>query len=256
MRTSQQCAVRPPSQSEVTVALAYHPEFGYLCPSPVVRRRVRLAMISASVGLLIGASIVLSLTDRRFADVQRSEQTLTAGQATRDWTAVAKSADSENKVSPVASQDNASVPSTRGACKDEGVSFLNPNCRSVIKRKAHAPRSSAARLATIEIGRIPFPTEIERSASAGMNGKSTPSAGGPSRPAQESPLPSTVGLERAAAPAMKSTRHARIRERSREPKGDGSNAFAYAFPYARYYRHEDTYRGEREAFKYNWGRPR
>jgi hypothetical protein len=213
-------------------------------------------MISAGVGMLIGASIVLSLTDRRSADAQRSEQTLTAGRTDRDWTAVAKAADSENNVLPVASQDSASAPSVQGACKDEGVSFLNPKCRSVAKRKAHAPRSSATRLATIEIGRIPFASEAQRSVSAGMNSKSTQAGAGPSKPPEESPLSSNGAIERAAVPAKKSIRHARIRERSREPSGDASNAFAYAFPYAQYNHRDDTYRGERDAYKHNWGWPR
>jgi hypothetical protein len=241
MRTFQHSpgAGRPPFQSEVTVAPAYHPEFGYLCPSPGVRRRIRAAMISAAVGMLIGASIVLSLTDRRPADGQRSERTLTAGQAERDWSAVAKAADSENSVLPVASQDSAGAPSVQGACKDEGASFLNPKCRSGTKRKAHAARPFATRLATIEIGRIP-----------------TQAGAGPSKPPEETPLSSNGAIERAAVPAKKSTRHARVRERPREPSGDGSNAFAYAFPYAQYYRRDDTYRGEAEAYKHIWGRPR
>jgi hypothetical protein len=258
MGTSQHSpdAVRPWFQSEVTVAPAYHPEFGYLCPSPAVRRRLRAAMIFAGIGMLIGASIVLSLTDRRPAEGQRSERTLTAGQTDRDWSAVAKAADSENNFLPVASQGSTSAPSVQGACKDEGASFLNLKCRSGTKRKAHAARPPATRLATIEIGRIPVATETQRSASAGTNGKSTQAGAGASKPPDESPHSSNGAIEKAAVPAKKSTRHARIRERSREPSGDGSNAFAYAFPYAQYYRRDDAYRGEREAYKHNWGWPR
>jgi hypothetical protein len=240
-------AVGPPVQPEVTIGPAYHPEFGYLCPSTVVRQGIRVAMISAGIGMLIGACVVLSLMDRRVADDQRSERTLTVGKTDRDWAATAKAADSENQPSPVALQGDTSMPVAQETCKDEGVSFLNSKCGSVKKRKAHASRSAAARLATIEIGRMSFAPEVGRPASAGMNGKSAQANGGPSRQPEQLPPPSTVAVERAAVPAMKSRSHARIRERSREPKGDGSNALAFASPYAQFYRHDGMYRGER-----NW----
>jgi hypothetical protein len=242
--------VGPPVQSEI-VAPGYHPEFGYLCPSPAVRRRVRLTVISAGIGMLIGAGVVLSLMDRRFADGQRNEPALTAGQVDQDRTAIAKAPDAEDQASLVASQDNASVPSMQGGCKDEGASFLNSRCGSARKRKAHAARPPAARLATVEIGGKPVATEIGRPASAGMNGKSAQAEGAPSRPVAELPPPTTVGPERAAGTAVKSKSHARIRERPHEPKGDAGTAFGLAFPYAQYDRRPDTYRGERN---WSWSR--
>ena len=244
MRTSQrsQCAVGTPYQSEITVTPAYHPEFGYLCPSSRVRQRIRAAMISAGVGMLVGACVVLSLMDRRFADGQQSERS-TVGRDGRDWTAATKVAVSGNQESLVAIQDDTSTPAAQGACDDKGVAFLNPNCRPVKKRKAHALRSSSARLATIEIG-----TELERRASAGIDGKSI--QGGGLSSAAEELRQSTAALDRAAASAIKSARHARIRQRSGGPKGEGSSAFAYAFPYAQSVRHDDTYRDE-----HNWRWP-
>jgi hypothetical protein len=246
MRTPQhsQCAVGPPVQPKVTIGPAYHPEFGYLCPSPVVRQGIRVAMISAGIGMLIGACVVLSLMDRRVADDQRSERTLTVGKTDRDRAATAKAADSENQASLVALQDDVSVLDAQGTCKDEGVSFLNSKCGPVKKRKAHASRSAAGRLATIKIGRMSFVPEVGRAASAGMNSRSAQADGGPSRQPEELPPPSTAAVERAAEPAMKSRSHGRIRERFREPKGDGSNALAFASPYAQFYRHDGMYRGE------------
>jgi hypothetical protein len=40
--------------------LAYdvHPEFGYFCPAPRVRREPRVAVVSILVGMVIGAAIV------------------------------------------------------------------------------------------------------------------------------------------------------------------------------------------------------
>jgi hypothetical protein len=143
----------------------------------------------------------------------------------------------------VAIQDDTSTTAAQATCKNGGVSFLNPNCRPAKKRKAHALRSSAARLATIEIG-----TEFERPV-AGTNGKSIQAAG-LSGAAEERPQ-STAALDRAAASAMKSARHARIRQRAREPKGDGSSAFAYAYPYAQNVRQDDAHRNAQ-----NWRWPR
>ena len=52
----------------------YHPEFGYLCPSPLVRRSARLALVSGAIGMLIGAVAILSLLDKRLAQTSASEQ--------------------------------------------------------------------------------------------------------------------------------------------------------------------------------------
>jgi hypothetical protein len=52
----------------------YHAEFGYLCPSPGVRRNVRLALISGSVGMLFGAIGVVALLDKRPAQASAPDQ--------------------------------------------------------------------------------------------------------------------------------------------------------------------------------------
>lgn len=227
---------------------AYHPEFGYLCPSAVVRQRIRLAVISAGVGTLIGAIIVLSLMDRQFADNQRKEQPWTAGRTDQAW--AAKGVVFENPAAPVAKQDSASIPSVWELCKNVRNSFLDQECRLIKKRKAHASRSSATRLATIKIGRVRSTEEIGRSADIG--GKSTEADGGPFGSAERSPAPSTVAPA-GAAPAPTPVGNVRVRDRSRYPKGDGVKAFAYAPPHAQYYRHGGKYRGAGEALRGNWG---
>jgi hypothetical protein len=154
---------------------------------------------------------------------------------------------------PAAIQGTASVPNVFGPWTDEDRSFLNRKCRLINKRKAYFTRPTATRLATIEIGRVPSATEIERPVSASTGRKSTHADGGPSEPTEASPAPSTVAPGRAAAPVVKAAaKRRRIRERTQDPKADGVNAFAYAFPYEQYYRHNDRYRSGREAFKNNW----
>ena len=66
----------------------YHPEFGYLCPSPLVRRSVRLALISGSIRMLIGAVAILSLLDKRLAQTLASDQTSSLAETDRNDTDV------------------------------------------------------------------------------------------------------------------------------------------------------------------------
>jgi hypothetical protein len=140
-----------------------------------------------------------------------------------------------------------------GACKDEDDWVLNQKCRLIKRHRAHASASITTRLTTIQVGRIRSAAEIARSASANLSGMSTEVDGAPSRPVAESPVPSAAAPERAAAPAAKSTRSVRARQRSRDPKGDGLKAFAYAPPTVQYGRLGDRYRSGGGAPKGSWG---
>jgi hypothetical protein len=204
------------------------------------------------VDMLIGAVIVLSLIDRRFADGARNEQISTAARVDQYWTSKTRAADSENQAVPAAIHGTASVANVLGSCTDEDRSFLDRKCRLIKKRKAYFTRPNGTRLATVEIGRIQSATEIERAVSTSTGRKSTHVDGGLSEPAEVSPVPSTVATGRAAAPVVKAARRRRIRERTQDPKVDGFNAFAYASPYDQDYRHNDRCRSGREAFKNNW----
>jgi hypothetical protein len=242
---------RNPPQPDIAVAPAYHPEFGYLCPSAAVRQRVRLGIISAGIGMLIGAGIALSLMDRRLAESERNERISTVGRTDQDWTAVGQAAESANQAAPVANQSGARTSSISGACKDDDNWSLNRKCRLIKKLGAHAPGAAAMQLATIEIGRIRAAAEIGRPVSAGMNGNQMD--GGPSRLVSEAPVPSTAAAEKAAAPAAKHIRHVRVRPRPRDPDADSLKAYAFAPPYTQYYRPGDTYHAGRAALKGSWG---
>jgi hypothetical protein len=95
---------------------AYHPEFGYFCPSPLVRRSIRVALTSAAVGEAIGACIVLSLMDRRFADGRQGEQTSTLARTDRVWSVVAQAAalESEPAATALAGEDKTGATIARG----------------------------------------------------------------------------------------------------------------------------------------------
>jgi murein DD-endopeptidase MepM/ murein hydrolase activator NlpD len=247
-----QCEIKPSSKSDFTIAPAHHPEFGYLCPSAAVRQRIRAAIVSAGVGMLVGGVIVLSLMDRRFADGPQNEQITTAARMDQYWTSNTRATDSANQVLPATIQGAAIVPNVLGSCVDDNRSFLNRKCRLINKRKTYFTRPGVTRLATTAIGRIQSATDIERPVAASTGRKSTHIDGDLSEPAAASPAPLSVAPERAAAPLVKTAKRPRIRERTQDPKVDGVNAFAYAFPYDQHYRHNDRYRSMREAFKNNW----
>lgn len=232
-------------------APGYHQEFGYLCPSPRVRHSIRVAMISAAVGVSIGALIVLTLMDRRLADSRQSERTSTFGRADRASYPVAQATPLESDVAaaPLASEDKAGGSIMKEGCEDAPTSYLDPKCHLVKKRKAHASRSMAMRLATVQIGRSGFATDVAQPLSVTMNGWSTQAGAGPSEPAEKSSLPSTAASERASAATAKRAR--RNRQRSPDPNSKGINAFGYAPPYAQDYRYGDMYSGKRQAVKGN-----
>jgi len=55
----------------------FHPEWGYLAPAPSFVRTVRTAIVSAAVGAIAGAGVVLSLLDQP-ADLDVATHTLAA----------------------------------------------------------------------------------------------------------------------------------------------------------------------------------
>jgi hypothetical protein len=248
------CVIGAPLQSQ-PVMPGYHPEFGYFCPSPLMRRGFRIAMISAAVGMAIGAIIVLSLMDRRSADSQQNIQISTFGRADRGGSAVAQAAALENEpaVALLPDEEKASMPITRDACEDEAAFYLDSKCRLVKRHKAHTSQLMTTRLASVGIGRIRSLEDLERPVSATVNGRSTQADAGQTTLAEGPPAPSIAVSQQVPASAAKPARTPRARRQSHNPMGDGFRAFAYASPYAQYNRYGDKYRSERQAVKGNWG---
>ena len=48
----------------MSIVYDVHPEFGYFCPAPRVRRELRVALFSILIGIMIGAAIVTVRTSR------------------------------------------------------------------------------------------------------------------------------------------------------------------------------------------------
>jgi hypothetical protein len=164
-------------------AQSFHPELGYLCPSPGLRRRVRhFAKLLLVAAALVGGA-ALALSSALFAPP--------AGEATRVEPAVvaqvplSQAAIADAEAVPATTPPRQVAPATvapptataggeaglahaQAACDDLSASFLSSQCRS--GRKSRAARSAPApsrRLATVPLGRTdaPQPAEPNKSAS-------------------------------------------------------------------------------------------
>lgn len=62
----------------------YHPEFGYLSPSPHSRRSMRVGLIAGACGILLGAVGVSALTSGPGPNGSKSEPPSTVGRSTAD----------------------------------------------------------------------------------------------------------------------------------------------------------------------------
>jgi hypothetical protein len=56
----------------------FHPELGYLCPSPQLRQKVRVGLAAAAFGLVTGVGGALALLPRHSADVTWTEPAMAA----------------------------------------------------------------------------------------------------------------------------------------------------------------------------------
>jgi hypothetical protein len=202
MRTSE---IVPPFRVEPAVMPGYHPEFGYLCPSPLVRRSLRVALVSAVLGMGLGACIVLSLIDRRIGASPQNEQASTFARVDRGRSSVAQAAtfEIEPAATPIAREDKAGTTISSDSCEDEAASYLDSKCHLARRHREHTSQSRTSRLATVEIGRIRDIGDIERPVSNAMNGRSTQAEIGQISTADGPPVPSMAVFDQVTASATK-----------------------------------------------------
>jgi hypothetical protein len=149
----------------------FHPEFGYLCPSVRMRRRVRSAAITLLAGMVIAAGTALALVPQLVphsrGDGMREEPVLTVAAAvpTIDKAADGRAADGRAAdkgmavtMAPLRRATDRLVRSrTQTSCDDLSGSFLAPQCRFGKAGKSHLTRLARAeaghRVANISIGR-------------------------------------------------------------------------------------------------------
>jgi hypothetical protein len=151
----------------------FHPEFGLLCPSPQARRRMRLALVGAMTGMVIGAAMELAVAHRNDADAGVSNPVADSNDAqppaprtAGEVTGVPKA--SARALERAGNSVEAVVASPPGGCRDvaandAAASFIGPTCRSGKPHVRHTARTGN-RVATVIVGSVAAPvapTEAE-----------------------------------------------------------------------------------------------
>jgi hypothetical protein len=150
----------------------FHPEFGYLCPTPRMHRKPRMIAILASIGMMIGAMLILAPEQREGGESDRRELALTAAAPTDDLapavrlpssTAVTDGSDAPHAPSRLARRRGAShqivsLPIGHG-------SFVLANGPTVSEPKAVVREKGKAADNVIDIVRAAAPALLDSSAS-------------------------------------------------------------------------------------------
>jgi hypothetical protein len=180
------------ARAGIPAAQNFHPEFGYLCPSARMRRKVRSAAMTVLAGMVIAAGTVLALVPQLASNPPgeggREESALSTAAVSApidratvdrikvDRVAVGKAPD--DRAMPVILAP--SIPMTypaaplraQASCDDLSGSFLLLRCQSSkpgklrMTREARAAHAASRRVANMPIGRIDAEPETEQHAAA------------------------------------------------------------------------------------------
>jgi hypothetical protein len=221
-----------------------HPEFGYFCPTPRLRRELRIAFVSILFGAIGGAATVVALiASYRNADPATVASVVTANAAIAvppsNGEATPAAAQSHNGLqagpktsprltamnevakghtAPAAEQTHAA----KTACEDDGSSMSGP-CLADRPRRVRARATGGSDVARLPLGRTAAPSDaVLASPPDGLAEKLQSSA--QDNAAAATP-PSSENLQDPAhpsgAPAKKTQTTARSQNRHRnEPGGD------------------------------------
>jgi hypothetical protein len=158
------------SRSDWRAVPDFHPEFGFLCPSPRRRRAIRLAVLSIATTVAIGATMGLAVahwSDGGGQAFQTMDRQPPAGVLAHPANSTTRSLPATDvDASPVTPAPVTPAPVTLGqeSCNagaiDLGAFFFNPTCGSHRFHARHGARA-ANRVATVILGRVdaaPDPT--------------------------------------------------------------------------------------------------
>jgi hypothetical protein len=145
----------------------FHPEFGLLCPSPRMRRGLRLAVACVLVGMAIGATMELAIAHWRGGDA--------ASPAARSFDEERLTLPGDAAFPPIdipgvpirpsasiADPDEPAAARRQGICsdpslKDMAAAFLNPSCGLSKSHVRHVARATY-RVATVVVRRTDVPS--------------------------------------------------------------------------------------------------
>jgi len=178
-------------EAEIPAAQNFHPEFGYLCPSAQMRRKVRSAALTVLAGMVIAAGTALALVSQLVqppgdgAPEPSPLSVAAASPAAAALPLIDQTAD-EGKLDDgradggrvgkdkPAAMAHASAVTDRPAsgrasisCDDLSGAFLAPQCKfgkagkSRMTRSARAAHAASRQVAIIPIGRSEAPLQVE-----------------------------------------------------------------------------------------------
>jgi hypothetical protein len=228
------------ARSGLPAAQNFHPEFGYLCPSAGLRRKVRSAAMTVLVGIIIAAGTALALVPQLASNPPgesgREESALSTVAALSPVQGVAVDRVTADKAPDVRAMPAIVAPLTpvtlpgaslraQAACDDLSGSFLVPQCQSGkagklrMTRETRAAHAASRQVANMPIGRIEPETE-QRAATPWPAAEAAPAVIATNAAANARPP------EKPAAPAKKPVKVVQKPVPSRD--NAGADAFAAA----------------------------
>ena len=177
-------------------AYAVHPEFGYLCPSPRVRRVIRLAFALLVLGLIAGASSVMT-----------TPGSYDAGTTSAEWRA-------DQALAPVPVPAMAAI---KASCGENAPASRNGECVSSEPPKVrivHAATNVPA-IARVPLGRSTSPqaSVVASEELVGSAPDQQPESAAPSGPTRAASADATAAV--ATEPSRQSTAAPKPQKRAR-----------------------------------------
>ena len=210
----------------------FHPEFGYLCPTRRMRRKIRKVAILASIGMMVAAVSVLALAHRDDSESERWEIALPAA------------APVAGDEAPALILSPHAVPAS---CQDLPGMFLDSQCRTGKSRAARPRRRASRQVVSLPIGRRGFVPANEPAVIAAKVAMSEDETTlGPVT--DNAKVPSARLGDSAGSGKKRATRIAR-KYKATPPGENGLSAFAAAPWFDRYAR----YREATPVRSWDWG---
>jgi hypothetical protein len=200
----------------------FHPEFGYLCPTPRMRLRIRMIAISGSIGMMIAAISVLAL-HREGGESSRGGLALSAAAAVP----TADATPAMTLAPPIAVTGASGALRAPASCRDPLGFLLDRHCESGKSRAARSRRGAPHRIVSLPIGRSGAlsanePRVPERKAVTSEKGEGVADV-------TDMAKASAAGLAGASASNTKPrTKSARKHKQPTSPGDNGLSAFAAA----------------------------
>jgi hypothetical protein len=149
------------------MAQSFHPELGYLCPAAGLRRRARRLAKLALVAVLVAGGSALGLSSALVAPPAEEAGRVKLEAATVVSAIAGEQAAPESAMPAALAVHLARTAVPQGeaalahaqACNDLSASFLSLQCRS--GRKARAATAASHRVASVPLGRVDAPAEVE-----------------------------------------------------------------------------------------------